>query len=118
MWNHRDLSDPVQREIEAAIKGAVPNYEYGSRREDQTAIIRATGLTDEVQTIEGQVTHRQSIQDCLEAWRSHATLQRQTGERFPAVISRISDVLKATGRDQVVIPYTTRIWLAQFLAVA
>ena len=32
MWNHRDLSDPLQQKIEAVIKQNIPNYAYGTRR--------------------------------------------------------------------------------------
>ena len=34
MWNHRDLSDPLQSKIEAIIGSHVEGYSYGSRRED------------------------------------------------------------------------------------
>lgn len=40
-WNHRDLDDPLQKEVEATIVSLVPGYGYGVRREDQTAVIEA-----------------------------------------------------------------------------
>lgn len=39
MWNHRDLNDHLQNEIEETIRRTIPDYNYGSRREDPTAII-------------------------------------------------------------------------------
>jgi ubiquinone/menaquinone biosynthesis C-methylase UbiE len=39
MWNHRDLNDHLQNEIEEIIRQMIPAYNYGSRREDPTAII-------------------------------------------------------------------------------
>ena len=29
MWNHRDLNDITQKEIENIIKQYIPNYNYG-----------------------------------------------------------------------------------------
>lgn len=112
MWNHRNVDDPTQRRVEEAIRAEIAGYDYGTRREDQTAIIDASGQFGQVHRIEGGVEHTQSLADCIEAWRSHATLQRQAGDRFPAVIDRISAVLAAAG-DPIRVPYTTRMWLAR-----
>lgn len=111
MWNHRDLTDPIQAQIEALIAEHVPEYHYGVRREDQRPVIEASQLFKEVFYLEGQVMHHQSTQDCLEAWASHATLQRQAGEKFPTVLSAMAHLL--ADRSALNIPYTTRIWFAQ-----
>ena len=113
MWNHRDLDDPIQAGIEDIIKRQIAEYAYGTRREDQTDVILASGLTKKVDKIEGKVFHRQSVKDCVEAWRSHATLHRQAGDRFPAIIRQVEELLAETGKKEIIIPYTTRIWLAQ-----
>lgn len=113
MWNHRDLDDPIQKAIEDIIKAAIPEYGYGTRREDQTAIIDASGLFEEVQYIEGAVEHRQTLPDVVEAWRSHATLHRQAGAKFNAIIDTIEKMLRHWGHQEIVIPYTTRIWIAR-----
>ena len=93
MWNHRQLEDPIQSRIESIIKEKVPDYGYGTRREDQTAVIDASGLVGPVVHIDSQVMHQQSIQECVEAWRSHATLERQAGSAFPLVVEAISSYL-------------------------
>ena len=111
LWNHRDLDDPLQREIEAAIKARVPGYGYGTRREDQTAVIAASGLFEPAHQIEGTVLHEQRVADCITAWESHATLQRQAGERFGEVVDAIRALL--AGRDTIRVPYTTRVWAAR-----
>jgi ubiquinone/menaquinone biosynthesis C-methylase UbiE len=113
MYNHRDLSDPLQAAIEAVIVRTLPDYEYGTRREDQTPVIEQCGLFEKVQIIEGRVLHEQSRADCLEAWRSHATLQRQAGVRFDEIVRNIAATLDAHGKDVVEVPYTTRVWLAR-----
>jgi ubiquinone/menaquinone biosynthesis C-methylase UbiE len=113
MWNHRDLDDAIQAGIESVIKRVVPEYRYGSRREDQTGVINDSGLFGEVTRIEGDVTHEQSIDDCVEAWRSHATLERQTGDKFRLVLHEIEAYLRGLGRDSILIPYRTRIWAAK-----
>jgi ubiquinone/menaquinone biosynthesis C-methylase UbiE len=41
MWNHRDVDDPIQKEIEGIIKSFIPNYDYGLRRKDPTLVIES-----------------------------------------------------------------------------
>lgn len=114
MWNHRELGDPLQAAIEDTIRRHIPEYDYGARREDQTAVIMACGYAKAVEVIEGPILHRQSVADCIEAWRSHATLHRQAGGRFPSIIEDIARLVHATGTADLKIPYVTRIWAAQF----
>ena len=113
MWNHRSLDDPIQSQIENIIKSKVETYSYGTRREDQTAVIEASGLFGPVVTLGGKVMHRQSVVDCVEAWRSHATLQRQVGDAFSSVIDEIETYLNGLGTEHIDIPYTTNMWMAQ-----
>jgi len=113
LWNHRWLDDPIQQRIESIIKAAVPGYEYGSRREDQTDEIEASGLFGPVSHLDARVVHEQSIEACVEAWRSHATLARQAGNAFPGVVRSIEKFLEGLGQDKIRIPYTTHIWIAK-----
>ncbi len=113
MWNHRDLSDPLQQKIEAVIKQNIPNYAYGTRREDQTAVIDASGLFGEVQFISGQVTHRLSAEDFIEGRKSHGTVYRQSPDVFEKIIGDIREVVENLHQETIAVPYTTRIWMAQ-----
>jgi ubiquinone/menaquinone biosynthesis C-methylase UbiE len=117
LWNHRNLNDPIQSEIEKVIKNLIPEYGYGSRREDQKQSINESALFGEVIYLESDILHKQSIGDCIKAWESHATLERQSGESFPEIITEISNLLSSTiSKDLnhvLEIPYTTRIWMAQ-----
>jgi ubiquinone/menaquinone biosynthesis C-methylase UbiE len=111
MWNHRDLEEKTQKQVEDLIKKMVPEYAYGTRREDQTEVINSCGLFKKAQFLEG--THVVDVKkaDYIEAWRSHATLQRQAGSQFSSVIEAIEQLLKKS--DSLNVPYTTRIWMAQ-----
>lgn len=113
MWNHRQLDDPVQNKIESIIAGYISDYSYGTRREDQSDIITASGLFCDVQEISGTVLHTQEIGKTVEAWRSHATLHRQAGENFDKIISDIETYLQSLGTSAIAIPYTTRSWIAR-----
>jgi ubiquinone/menaquinone biosynthesis C-methylase UbiE len=113
MWNHRDLEDPIQSKIESIIAERVSGYSYGTRREDQTEIINESGLFGPVQYIEGSVSHTQTINDCIEAWRSHGTLQRQAGDQFAGVVDALAVYLKGLNTPTIEIPYLTRLWAAQ-----
>lgn len=113
MWNHRQLDDPIQAQIEAIIKEHVLGYGYGTRREDQMAIIDASGLFGPVVHLDSRVVHEQTIAECVEAWRSHATLERQAGEAFGDVVTAIDSYLVSLKAPVIRIPYSTNIWMAQ-----
>lgn len=113
MWNHRNLDDPIQATIEKIIQSFIPTYGYGTRRESQTEIIMQSNFFEEVQQIEGEIEHTQSIKIAAEAWRSHATLHRQAGVVFPEIIKSIEEYLLSLGTDSITIPYTTRAWIAR-----
>jgi hypothetical protein len=111
LWNHRDLHDFTQAEVESLIRKEIPEYQHGSRRQDPTPVIAAPGFFGPVCTIEERFAVDVSTKDYVEAWRSHATLQRQAGERFRAIISKIES---AVGQFATLsVPYFTRIWYAQ-----
>ena len=99
--------------IEDIIKREVAGYGYGTRREDQTQVIRSIELFGEVHTLDGPVLHEQCRLDCVEAWRSHATLARQAGDRFHHIVDMIDQMLADDGHEIFQVPYTTRIWAAQ-----
>jgi ubiquinone/menaquinone biosynthesis C-methylase UbiE len=115
MWNHRQLDDPIQARIEEIIKNIVPGYGYGTRREDQTNIIDSSGLFGPVIHLDARVIHQQSIGECIEAWRSHATLERQAGKLFNDVVLAIEDYLLSIKTNTIQIPYLTNVWIAQLL---
>ena len=113
MWNHRDLNDPIQSNIESIIKNIVSSYDYGIRREDQTPEIDKSNLFGPVVHLNARVMHTNTIKECVEAWRSHATLQRQAGTDFSKVISKIEDYLLGLGQNIIEIPYSTNIWVSR-----
>lgn len=98
MWNHRVLEDPLQKEIESAIRSRIEDYDYGTRRQDPTAVIEASECFGEVRHIAATTTHVQTIAECVEAWRSHATLQRQAKDEFESILAEIEEVLMESTR--------------------
>lgn len=117
MWNHRDLDDPIQKNIETIIKTHVPNYDYGLRRQDQSPILKSSNLFVSIEFIQENVFHQQSIDECVEAWRSHGTLHRQVNEDdklFNKIINEIEAYLQTINQQIITIPYVTRIWVAKF----
>lgn len=111
LWNHRDLSDPLQDAVEQLIHSYLPGYAYGKRRQEQTPVIEASGLFHAPKKIEAGFSTQPSTTAYLDAWRSHATLARQAGHLFPHIIQAITNLLA----DQrfLEVPYHTRIWYAQ-----
>ena len=115
MWNHRVLSDPIQQKIENIIKTYVKNYDYGSRREDQTEVIKSSGRFENIQQFDGKVVHSIPIEDIVEAWHSHGTLYRQAGDKFEIIISEIEKLLKSFGKKSIDVPYETHGWISRVM---
>lgn len=113
LWNYRDLTDSLQMKIEKWIQSCLPDYCYGVRREDQSKLIEKSGLFEPVRRLEHRVLHIQTVEDCLLAWRSHATLIRQAGSKAEEIFEGISKILNQTGKEAIQIPYVTRIWFAK-----
>jgi len=114
MWNHRDLNDPIQNEIENIILKYLPNYSYGDRREDQSEILKKSNLFNSIQIAQETIKYKQSLKDCIEAWHSHATLQRQAKDQFEKILIDIEKALFSLKKDFIFVPYETKIWVAQF----
>ena len=113
MWNHRILTDPTQAAIETLIKKHLPHYDYGIRRQDQVTSINSSGLFGLRCTCLQKLFICRQKTECVEAWRSHATLKRQSGPAFDNIISDIEKFIFGLGADTVKIPYSTKVWVAQ-----
>ena len=113
MWNHRKLEDPLQKQIEDIFKENIDNYSYGTRREDQTAVIDESGLFKEVTYIEADVVHKILARDFIEGWKSHGTVQRQSKEKFDLINQKIRELIESKNQEYLYVPYTTKIWMAQ-----
>lgn len=113
MWNHRKLDDPIQERIEHIIKNHIPSYDYGARREDQSDIILRSGFFEDVKTVQGVIMHEQKVDDVIEAWYSHATLERQAGASFNKIVQDIETYLRGLAVEAISVPYVTNIWLAR-----
>lgn len=111
MWNHRDLSDPLQQAIEEIIHQNIPDYTYGKRREDPSSVIVESGLFELPVVISQRFNAELDTIDFLEGWKSHSTLQRQSPEKFEAIISQIGQALPV--RPTLTVPYTTNIWCSR-----
>ena len=110
-FNHRHLDDPLQSEIEALIHREVPGYSYGNRRLDQAAFMESSGFFTGVRRVEAPFMHEQSTPSWLAAWSSHATLARQAGDRFQAIVAAIAALVAQHCEDTIRVPYTTQVWV-------
>jgi SAM-dependent methyltransferase len=115
VWNHRRLDDPLQGRIESVIRSSIPAWSYGSRREDPSGRLRASGLFDRIVEVEHEVVHRIATDRWIDTWRSHATLRRQAGEGFDSIVEAIRRVVATQAPDarEIEVPYTTRAWVAR-----
>lgn len=113
MWNHRDLNDSIQKEIETILKRNIENYDYGTRRQDQTAVIDESDLFEKVIYLEDTVVHEILTEDFIEGWKSHGTVQRQSKDKFSLINEEIRDAVQRNCGEYIKVPYTTRIWMAK-----
>ena len=114
LWNHRNLEDEHQKSIESIIAENIEGYNYGLRREEQVDIINQSKLFKEVKYFEGNITHKVNKEDWINAWHSHATLERQAGTDFPKIVNKIETYVKEMDNsDEIIVPYVTRMWVAQ-----
>jgi SAM-dependent methyltransferase len=113
LWNHRDLDDPLQRRIEELIRRRVPVYAYGSRRADQEAVIAASGYFRGIRRHEAAFVQQVPAHQWMRAWRSHLTLRRQAGDRYPEVLAEITALVAPAAGHTIAVPYVTRCWLAE-----
>jgi hypothetical protein len=114
LWNHRDIDDPLQREVEAAIRRFVPDFRYGSRRESPLGQVEANGSFARGIGLERRFVAEVSAADWLAAWKSHATLRQQACGSMPALVDTVAAILGGT--RELRIPYFTRAWIARRLA--
>lgn len=113
MWNHRDLTDPLQKKIEELLRNEIDDYSYGTRREDQTEAIKESGLFSTPIYVEGSVIHTISAEDFIEGFKSHGTIARQAADKFESIIGKIRNIVMEENKEFIEVPYTTRIWMAQ-----
>ena len=51
--------------------------------------------------------------DFIEGWRSHGTVARQAKDKFVSINNQIRDLIEGKKEDYLIVPYTTRIWMAR-----
>ena len=111
VYNHRDLEDPLQREVEAIIHHHVPGFDYGRRRRSPEADVVGHGAFCGFESNARRFVAQVDSAEWMLAWNSHATLQRQAGSALPAVLR---DIHRAIGDASVLaIPYVTCGWSAR-----
>lgn len=111
IWNHRDLDDPLQREVEALIRLHLPGYELGRRRHSPVPDLQAHGHWHDICADEERFVVEIGKKAWMEAWQSHATLRRQAGPKLAGILAGIEEVLGST--QVLAVPYISRIWTAQ-----
>jgi SAM-dependent methyltransferase len=114
LWNHRDLDDALQAELQAIVAREVPGYAHGARRDDPSGAILADGRFEAPRHIVGELRHAIDTRDFVEGFRAHATLVRQAGAKLPRVLDALA--ARLAGHDRLSVPFVTRIFAARRIA--
>lgn len=111
LWNHRDLNDGFQKEVEAIIKEIIPDYERGIRRQDQREVIENSNLFTDIMYMEMDFNFKQTLENYIKAWKSvknkYWDLATPEGEK---IFNRICDKIYAKLPDEFFVKYTCRTW--------
>ena len=115
MWNHRNLRNIHQREIEKIIKSYLSNYSYGDRRRDYKKMLGKEKSLLNVQKITQSFSIKINKKDFIKAWKSHGTLRRNCENltQFNKIISSITIYVNSLSNDYVEVPYDNVAYLAQ-----
>lgn len=81
---------------------------------DQTEIISSSALFKDVTYIEKCVTHSRLAEAFIEGRRSRGSVYRQSPDKFYKIIDEIQYLIRDIGKENIEIPYTTRIWMVQY----
>ena len=60
LYNNRELNDPIQSNIESIIRRYLPDYNYGSRRDDHSQAIDQSDMFGPVVQISSKILHTQN----------------------------------------------------------
>ncbi len=114
LWNHRDLNNPLQSEIENCISSHLPSYSYGLRRENQGEFLSKSNYFSFIKEFSDSFSVSQEKDDVVNAWKSHQTLIKQAGNKFNKIIDEIKSIVFSQKSNTIITPYSTRCWVAQF----
>lgn len=115
MWNHRNLTDPIQNKAEDIIASLVPTYDRGVRRQDQRPMLEQhEKLFGNILYMESDFEVPRTIDEYVKAWQSvknpYWDLATPEGQKlFGAIVDRMHSELPKTFS----IRYTTRAWTAK-----
>lgn len=115
MWNHRNLKNIHQKNIEKIIKSHLPHYSYGDRRLDYKKMLSKENSLLNVRKIKQSFTLKINKKDFIKAWKSHGTLRRNCKSltQFNKIISSITDYIRSFRNDYVEVPYDNVAYLAR-----
>jgi hypothetical protein len=110
VYNHRDLDDPLQAQIEALIRFHAPGFASGSRRSSPIGSWIDHGCVCDARHVERRFVATPTVGDFVDGFRAHATLIRQ----LPSMEAFLRDLRELTRSaadgERVAIPFHTRAW--------
>lgn len=110
IWNHRDLDDPLQKDVEGLIRHHLPDYDPGRRRRSPEPDLQAHGGWHALQAQEERFVVDMPAEDWLAAWQSHATLSRQAGAERPVILAELRRLVGTA--QSLRVPYFSHLWTA------
>lgn len=117
MWNNRDIeTDPIQKKVDEIIHEVVPEYEYGTRRADQTPLLEQCSHFSDIRRIQKERLVNMPRQNYINAWRSvkNRFWDQRTEEgrkTFTTLLARIEEALAPYESFDIL--YRTNIWMAR-----
>lgn len=115
IWNHRNLDNIHQNEIEKIIKHFLPNFSYGDRRYDYRKLLLRVKSFKDITKITQKFTKNINKKDFINAWKSHGTLMRncKNKNKFVKINKEIEKYVNSLKAKTIEVPYDTVAYLAR-----
>ncbi len=115
IWNHRNLNNLHQKEIEKIIKHYLPNFSYGDRRYDYRKLLSTNTSLKNITRFSQRFSKNIDKKDFVNAWKSHGTLMRncKSKNEFDKIIKKINNYINSLKKKTIKVPYDSVAYIAR-----
>ena len=115
IWNHRDLKDNLQKNIESIIKKKLKVYKYGDRRKNYLPFFKKLKFSKNSFTLKQRFLIKISKNNFISAWKSHGTLRKncKSNKQFIEIINEIKKLVNRKKNKSIIVPYEAVAYISK-----
>lgn len=114
VFNHRDLQNKIQLNVENIIKSNIKDYSYGLRRKDLKPFLVKFKNFSEIKIYKHKFQNKILAKNFVDGFKSHATIKKQSKRKFNKIIKEIGRYVLLKKKKYISVPYTTVIYTLKF----